>query len=48
MNRGISWESVVFDEIDLGYGKASQDPAAENLLFQLEEGALAAFSVPMD
>ena len=41
MNRSIQMGFVVFDEIELVYGNASQDPAAETLLSQLEQSALA-------
>ena len=41
MNRRIRWESGVLDEIELVYEKAAANPAAESLLSQLEQGALA-------
>ena len=41
MGRSIQWASGVFDEMELVYEKAAEKPAAENLLSQLEQGALA-------
>ena len=41
MERKIQWNSGCFDEIDLVYGKAEGKEITENILSELEEGALA-------
>ncbi len=41
MDRKIRWNSGVFDEIEMVYEKAKQNPNAARLLANLEEGALA-------
>lgn len=41
MGRSIQWASGVLDEMVLVYEKTAENPAAENLLSQLEQGALA-------
>ena len=41
MTRKISWESNVFDEIELVYEKAEENEKISDLLEQLEEKALS-------